>query len=92
MVLREEFKRTAGMCGVSTAHLCFASPTGHATQQVPLWSYAPGSCCTPLFPPCVSRVSRLFLTACLKTCRICVAEIRKGLTWLQNLTFKDLKH
>lgn len=35
---------------------------------------------------------RLFLMTCLKSYRICVAEIRKGLTLLQNLTFEDLKH
>lgn len=34
---------------------------------------------------------KLFLMPCLKTYRICVAEICKGLTLLQNLTFKDLK-
>lgn len=36
VVLREQFKRTGGMCGFSVAHLCFASSTGHAAQQVSL--------------------------------------------------------
>lgn len=56
MVLRKEVNSTAGMCGFLIAHLCFASSAGHAAQQVPLWSCAPSSSCTPLFV-CVSGVS-----------------------------------
>lgn len=90
-VLRKEVKSTAGMCGFLIAHLCFASSAGHAAQQVPLWSqqFLYSFICV-----CFRGVQvdeRLFLMPCLKTYRICVAEICKGLTLLQNLTFKDLK-
>lgn len=95
MVLREEFKRTGGMCGFSIAHLCFASSTGHTAQQVSLGPASQKLLYSFISCVCFQGIQvheRLFLTACLKTYRTCVAEIRKGLTLLQNLTFKDLKH
>lgn len=90
----EKISRGQQGCAVSQLHICVLPHLLATLLSKFLCGPAIPEVTVLLFPVCFQGVQvdgRLFLTACLKTYRTCVAEIHKGLTLLQNFTVKGLK-